>query len=175
MTVTAKQRQSARPPASTGASSGASGPARVNAFPKSARLLKHPSFQHVYENGRKQFSGNMIFFYLLKPVNPTLSPKEGDKDGAPSIVQIGLTVGRALGGSVDRNRIKRRMRDVVRHNLAALQDALSARGLSAEVVINPKKAALAADIAVLRGEVERGFGIIGAANANMKPEGSRSR
>src|SRR5262249_29418385 len=153
--VTAKQSQSARPSAKAGARRGASGRIKANAFPKSARLLKHPSFQRIYETGRKQFSASMIFFYLLKPA-------EGDK----SSVQIGLTVGRALGGAVDRNRIKRRMRDVVRHSLATLQDALKARDLSAEVVINPKKIALTADIATLRSEVEKGFTVIAAANVS---------
>lgn len=125
-----------------------------NSFPKSVRLLKHASFQHVYENGRKHFSTTMIFFFVLKPVEV----------GAESTVQIGITVGRALGGAVDRNRIKRRMRDIVRHNLGTLREALTARGVSAEVVINPKKAALTADIAALRAEVDRGFGVIAAAN-----------
>jgi ribonuclease P protein component len=196
MTVTAKKRQSARPPAparanaTSGARSGAPAPltakpASGNTFPKSARLLKHAGFQHVYENGRKQFSGNMIFFYILKENASASSPAFGDSVGndnrvgnkvQETRVQIGLTVGRALGGAVDRNRIKRRMRDVVRHNLGKLQDALAIRGLTAEVVINPKKAALATDIATLRSEVERGFAIIAAANLNPKPaEAPRSR
>ena len=173
MTVTAKQRQSARPPASAriNALSGVrrAAPADGNTFPKSARLLKHASFQHVYENGRKQFSATMIFFYLLKEGTASSAPAIGDRvenQVQEARVQVGLTVGRALGGAVDRNRIKRRMRDVVRHNLGRLQEALGARGLSAEVVINPKKAALTADINTLRIEVERGFSVIGAANLN---------
>ena len=163
MIVTAKPTNPAHPPApkrmTTGARPSASKrPSGLsqgsNAFPKSARLLKHASFQHVYENGRKHFSTTMIFFFVLKPVEV----------GAESTVQIGITVGRALGGAVDRNRIKRRMRDIVRHNLGTLREALTTRGVSAEVVINPKKAALTADIAALRAEVERGFGVIAAAN-----------
>ena len=126
----------------------------TNAFPKSARLLKHASFQHVYETGRKHFSSSMIFFYLLRPIAE-------DKRCA---VQIGLTVGRAIGGAVDRNRIKRRMRDVVRHELKSLQDAFTSRGVSAEIVINPKKVVLTADVAKLREEVQRGFAVIAAAN-----------
>src|SRR4051812_30453518 len=117
----AKQTKSAHARASGGVSRSAfkrtaSTAAKANAFPKSARLLKHASFQHVYEAGRKHFSASMIFFYLLRPV------AEGEK----SALQIGLTVGRALGGAVDRNRIKRRMRDVVRHELKKLQDAFTA-------------------------------------------------
>src|SRR5436309_15519493 len=74
MSVTAKQTKSALTPATSGAprsvSTGASARtaklAKPNAFPKSARLLKHASFQDVYDRGRKHFSANMIFFYLLR-------------------------------------------------------------------------------------------------------------
>ena len=152
MNVTAKQTKSSLSPAPAGVSKSAYRAANSNAFPKSARLLKHASFQHVYENGRKHFSASIIFFYLLR------TAPEGEK----SPVQIGLTVGRALGGAVDRNRIKRRVRDLVRHELKTLQAALAGRGISAEVVINPKKSALTADIAKLREEVRRGFAVIAA-------------
>jgi ribonuclease P protein component len=195
MIVTAKPTNPAHPPAPKRMHSGARGtapkltsaPATGNSFPKSARLLKHASFQHVYENGRKHFSTTMIFFFVLKPVAgsaqrdsvahsspdraPSLSPSFGDRVGTASVVQVGITVGRALGGAVDRNRIKRRMRDIVRHNLGTLREMLVARGVSAEVVINPKKAALTADIATLRAEVERGFGVIAAANVAARGAG----
>lgn len=202
MIVTAKPTNPAHPPApkrmNTGAHPIAPKPASAsaagNTFPKSVRLLKHASFQHVYENGRKHFSTTMIFFFVLKPVGenlpksagenfpkdkndyaPPLSPSFGDRVGSSqaerSPVQIGITVGRALGGAVDRNRIKRRMRDVVRHNLGTLREALDARAMSAEVVINPKKAALTADIAALRTEVERGFTVIAAANIAARSTG----
>lgn len=162
MTVTAKSTGTARSAADQGAGTRRTSKRGVNAFPKSARLLKHADFQHVYETGRKQFSASMIFFYLLKDDAPSLSAPFADRVG--SQVQVGITVGRVLGGAIDRNRIKRRVRDVVRHHLAALKDALSARGISAEIVINPKKSVLTADIAALRTEVERGFGIVAAAS-----------
>ncbi len=181
MTATGKQTRAALRPPTSGVRGGVSSSIKNgNAFPKSARLLKHADFQRVYETGRKQFSSSMIFFFILKPNGarslqdsaaasshdcaPSLSPSFGDRVGATSVVHVGITVGRVLGGAVDRNRIKRRMRDVVRHQHAGLMNALNARGLSAEIVINPKKSVLTADIAALRAEVERGFGIIAAAN-----------
>lgn len=151
MTETAKQTRFSRPLASSGTRGHAS--KRANAFPKAARLLKHASFQDVYDRGRKHFSANMIFFYVLRPLT----------EGETNEVHIGLTVGRALGGAVVRNRIKRRMRDVVRHNFTSLQSALAASGISADIVINPKKAALTADMAALRAEIQRGFNIIAGA------------
>jgi ribonuclease P protein component len=196
MIVTAKPTNPAHPPGSRGPRRAASAASAGNTFPKSVRLLKHASFQHVYEDGRKHFSTTMIFFFVLKPVGevvsnhkdyaPPLSAHEFRSNAADTVgttesgnVQVGITVGRALGGAVVRNRIKRRMRDVVRHNLGTLREALTARGVSAEVVINPKKSVLTADIAALRGEVTRGFAVIAAANVSSsvaKPSGeSRSR
>jgi ribonuclease P protein component len=136
-------------------------------FPKASRILKHSTFQSVYEGGRRHFSTNMTFFYILQPAGEA-------KSGA----QVGITVGRALGGAVDRNRIKRRVRDLVRHNLGTLNIALAERSLSAEIVINPKKAALSVDHEILRAELERGFNVIASAkvvpaSANPAPKPRR--
>jgi ribonuclease P protein component len=163
MIVTAKQTQSARPPASSGARRGMSAQdlGATNAFPKSARLLKHPSFQRVYDQGRRQFSASMTFFYVLS---------EGKGKA-----EIGLTVGRALGGAVDRNRIKRRMRDCIRHELAKLRNALAEKDVSAEIVINPKRSALTADISKLRDEVARGFAVIASGGKASGTGATRSR
>jgi ribonuclease P protein component len=123
-------------------------------FPKASRLLKHSTFQDVYEGGRRHFSTSMTFFYILKEnASPDLS----------SHAQVGITVGRALGGAVDRNRIKRRTRDLIRHQLGPLNITLAERKLVAEIVINPKKAALTAEHEKLRAEVERGFNVIASA------------
>ena len=58
-----------------------------------------------------------------------------------------------MGGAVQRNRMKRRLREAVR--LAGLPV-----GVAADVVINPKKALLAADFSAVLNEVVRAFGVI---------------
>ncbi len=73
----------------------------------------------------------------------------------PSCVRVGFTVPKALGKSVDRNRIRRRLREAVRHHLAELQEAKAL-----DVVFNPKRSALTADFASLEKEVERAFEVI---------------
>jgi ribonuclease P protein component len=64
--------------------------------------------------------------------------------------KIGLTVPRALGNAVVRNRLKRRMRECVRHGLGALPAGWS-------IVFNPRRTVLYAPTEQLAREVERVF------------------
>jgi ribonuclease P protein component len=118
-------------------------PRARNGFPRTARLLKHSDFERVYKQGRRHFSPHMTVFYWVQPEN-TLPQKSA---------RVGFTVGRPLGGAVERNRIKRRLREAVRLRLPIL-------GASVDVVINPKKSVLKMDFAVLVQEIERAFGLI---------------
>ncbi len=72
-------------------------------------------------------------------------------------------MGRALGGAVQRNRMKRRLREAVRLSLSlspsfSLQSPVA--GVAADVVINPKKSLLTADFANVLNEVKRAFEVI---------------
>jgi ribonuclease P protein component len=107
-------------------------------FPKSRRLLKHADFQRVYQTGRRQFTGNMTVFFLRRAEAP---------EGGP---RVGLTVGKVLGGAVDRNRIKRRMREAVRLSRAACDGPI-------DIVFNPRKSVLALPFTELVNEVVRGL------------------
>jgi ribonuclease P protein component len=110
-------------------------------FPKSKRLLRHADFQQVYQQGRRQFTGNMTVFFLRRGA--------GDLDESYSL-RVGLTVGKVLGNAVERNRIKRRMREAVRASWPAESAAL-------DVVFNPRKSVLQLPFGALRAEVERGL------------------
>jgi ribonuclease P protein component len=111
-------------------------------FPKSKRLLRHADFQQVYEKGRRQFTGNMTVFFLRR--------SEVETGANASSLRVGLTVGKVLGGAVERNRIKRRMREAVR---------LSWPGGSVpvDVVFNPRKSVLQLPFVQLLAEVDRGL------------------
>jgi ribonuclease P protein component len=115
-------------------------------FPRERKLLRHADFQRVYQQGRRHFAAHMTVFYLrrenVRSAEMAMFPASGPR--------IGLTVGKVLGGSVERNRIKRRLREAVRASLAEL-------GQPVDVVINPKKSAMRAEFAVLREEVARAF------------------
>ncbi len=133
-------------------------------FPKTAHLLKRADFQRVYKQGRRHFSGNMTVFYL-RSSEPSAPEKRVATQGGPEAVapstatqrcvRVGFTVPRAVGGSVERNRIRRRLREAVRHHLPELQ---STPGL--DVVFNPKRTVLKAEFETLSKEVERAFEVI---------------
>jgi ribonuclease P protein component len=58
-----------------------------------------------------------------------------------------------LGGAVERNRIKRRLREAVRLRQTVLQSPI-------DVVINPKKSVLALEFSVVLDEVGRALEVI---------------
>lgn len=105
---------------------------------KSNRLLKHADFQRVYQKGRRQFTGNMTVFFLRREVGSTSGPR------------VGLTVGKVLGGAVERNRIKRRMREAVRLSSVACEGPI-------DVIFHPRKSVLRMPFAELVSEVTRGL------------------
>ena len=121
-------------------------------FPRTLRLLRHADFERVYKQGRRHFSASITVFYCPRPeeVSPatTTSPTS-----VQSGLRIGFTVGRALGGAVQRNRMKRRLREAVRMTRPVA-------GIAADVVINPKKSMLSTDFATLQNEVSRAFNLI---------------
>jgi len=130
-------------------------------FPKAVHLLKHSEFERVYQQGRRHFSGNMTVFYLRNANEAATGPNGAGKrpscvGAGYSSVRVGFTVSKALGGSVERNRMRRRTREAVRHHLQMLQVA----SVAVDMVINPKKSLLAADFSQISGEIERAFRVI---------------
>jgi len=115
-----------------------------NKFPKSRRLLRHADFDRVYRQGRRHFAAHMTVFYL---------PRSGAQPATTAGLRVGFTVGKALGGAVQRNRMKRRLREAVR--LTGLQ-----RAVAADVVINPKASLLGADFSDLQNEIARALEVI---------------
>jgi ribonuclease P protein component len=120
-------------------------------FPKSHRLLRHSDFERVYKQGRRHFAAHMTVFYLQRTDN--------ELKGA----RVGFTVSKALGGAVQRNRIKRRLREAVRLGNFSI-------AIAVDVVINPKRSALTADFTDLQSEVSKAFQVIDKQLQKGKPQ-----
>jgi ribonuclease P protein component len=117
--------------------------------PRAGRLLKHSDFERVYKQGRRQFSSNMTVFFMRRAEADV--PAGGIS--SEKIARVGFTVGRALGGAVQRNRIKRRLREAVRMRRSGL---VGLSGVDAvDIVINPKKSVLTVEFSVVLEEVGR--------------------
>ena len=103
------------------------------------RLLRHSDFERVYKKGRRHFAAHMTVFYLRR--------EQGEG------LRIGFTVGKVLGGAVERNRMKRRLRESVR--LRWPEDRLPV-----DVVVNPKKSVLKLEFTELENEITKAFEVI---------------
>ena len=93
--------------------------------------LRTADFRKVYDHG-KRVSGPLFAAFCLA--------RQGDHTGG--VARLGLTVPKAIGGSVVRNRIKRRMREAFRMHRTTLNPQW-------DIVINPRRTALAAPFADL--------------------------
>ena len=116
-----------------------SGPGKRAKFTGSMRLLRHGDFERVYKKGRRHFAAHMTVFYLLR--------EQGEG------LRVGFTVGRVLGGAVERNRMKRRLRESVRLRWPDVR-------IPVDVVVNPKKSVLKLEFAELENEIARAFEVI---------------
>src|SRR4029077_14521405 len=92
-------------------------------FPQASRILRSAEFRAVYDNGIR-LSGPLFAAFCL--ANP---------DSSRRTARLGLTVPRAIGGAVVRNRIKRRIREAFRLHRAEI-------GPQWDIVVNPRRAAL---------------------------------
>ncbi len=119
-------------------------------FPRAVRLLKHSDFERVYKQGQRHFSSHMTVFYLRRAEGALPTGNFPERRA-----RFGFTVGRALGGAVDRNRIKRRLREAVRLRRSELTG-----GGAVDIVINPKKSVRTVEFRVVLEEVGRALTMI---------------
>ena len=123
------------------------------------RLRKHADYQRVYKAGRKQFAKQMTYFFTLRP---QLGPDGTSlRDADATSPRIGLTVGKVMGKAVDRNRIKRRMREAVRNNLSSLSTPV-------DVVLHPRRSVIDLEFTVLEREVAAVFRAIQSATEKQQ-------
>jgi ribonuclease P protein component len=105
------------------------------------RLRKHADYQRAYHASRKQFSHSMTWF---------LARRDADSPDSSDLPRVGLTAGKVLGKAHERNRIKRRLRELVRRHFAVLPKGY-------DLILHPRRSVLTMDFVKLDAEVLRIF------------------
>ena len=102
----------------------ASAPPRVpQDLPRCRRIARRRDFTDAYEKGRKVFAKYSVVFAI---------------PNARGYARLGVTTTRKLGNAVERNRMKRWVREVFRRD----RGALSLDDRAVDLVVNVKRSAL---------------------------------
>lgn len=127
------------------------------------RLRKHADYQRVYREGKRQSLPLMTYFFAPR-TQRTESPIEPVDF---MVSRVGLTAGRVLGNAVQRNRIKRRMREAIRMHREELVSGV-------DVILHPRRTVLQTEFSQIEREVRRAFRAVEAALAlaAMKADGA---
>jgi ribonuclease P protein component len=102
-------------------------------FPREARLVRRGEFDAVYRAGKRRSSSHFTVFFRANQL---------------PVSRFGFSIKKALGGAVVRNRIRRRLREIVRCHRVEI-----AAGW--DIVIHPKSVVAKADFALLTADLLR--------------------
>ena len=102
-------------------------------FPREARLVRRGEFDAVYRAGRRRTSSHFTVFFRANALPQS---------------RFGVSIKRALGGAVVRNRIRRRLREIVRRHRREIPAGW-------DIVIHPKIAVAKAPFAELTADLLR--------------------
>ena len=102
-------------------------------FPREARLVRRGEFDAVYRGGKRRSSSHFTVFFRANELPQS---------------RFGVSIKKALGGAVMRNRIRRRLREIVRCHRAEIP-------MGWDIVIHPKSAVAKAPFAALTTDLLR--------------------
>jgi ribonuclease P protein component len=102
-------------------------------FPREARLVRKAEFDAVYRAGKRRSSPHFTVFFRANELPQS---------------RFGFSIKKALGGAVVRNRIRRRLREIVRCHRRELPAGW-------DMVIHPKSSAARAEFAALTADLLR--------------------
>ncbi|MGH9675621.1 MAG: ribonuclease P protein component [Candidatus Acidiferrum sp.] len=102
-------------------------------FPREARLVRRGDFDAVYRAGKRRSSSHFTVFFRANQ-----SP----------LSRFGFSIKKALGGAVVRNRMRRRLREIVRVHRPEIPAGW-------DIVIHPKSTMAHAEFAALTADLLR--------------------
>ena len=102
-------------------------------YPRACRLLARGEFDAVYEGGRRRASKQFLVFYRRREATASSS-------------RFGISVKKALGGAVVRNRLKRRIREILRLHRQEIATGW-------DIVIHPRRSVATAPFAPIEREL----------------------
>ena len=108
-------------------------PARGKLFPREVRLVRRGEFDAVYRAGKRRSSSHFTVFFRANELPQS---------------RFGFSIKKALGGAVVRNRIRRRLREVVRCHRLEIPAGW-------DIVIHPKSSVARAPFAALTADLLR--------------------
>jgi ribonuclease P protein component len=120
------------------------------------RLLKRVEYEAVYGAGQRRSSPQFSIFFRAQTEFPKQAsgrelPRESSSAGEPvasRTSRFGISIKKALGGAVVRNRIRRRVREILRRNRTEIPAGW-------DIVIHPKSTVAQAAFAPLEAELVR--------------------
>jgi ribonuclease P protein component len=122
---------------------------------KRRRLSRSGEFERVYREGRSHASRHLVVYAF---------PRADDADSDP---RLGVSVGRKVGGAVERNRMKRLLREAFWASAEELRDGhdfvIVARPAAAELAGQGGEQAIEAELREVLGEAGLAGGGEGAA------------
>jgi ribonuclease P protein component len=102
-------------------------------FPRESRLVRKSEFDAVYRAGKRRSSSHYTVFFRANELPQS---------------RFGFSIKKALGGAVVRNRIRRRLREMVRCHRLEIPTGW-------DIVIHPKSSVARAEFAALRADLLR--------------------
>lgn len=123
-------------------------------LPQQSRMRRAEDFRRVLRTGRRA-GGSVLTGHLLLPVGPDGAVGTPGEVLSGDPAKVGFVVSRAVGSAVVRNRVKRRLRELMRGRLASLPRGCLLVLRAHPAAASARQADLAADLDLVIGRLLR--------------------
>jgi ribonuclease P protein component len=123
-------------------------------LPQQSRMRRAEDFRRVLRTGRRA-GGSVLSGHLLLPVGPEGAAGTPGEVLSGGPAKVGFVVSRAVGSAVVRNRVKRRLRELMRRRLASLPRGCLLVLRAYPAAASARQADLAADLDLVIGRLLR--------------------